>query len=115
MAVSGLLGLAFRAGKLVPGAQMALTLIRDGKAALALLDETASANTVKKVQNACNHHQVQVMLLDEGVLGRACGRPGMAAGAVKPCGLADRLLAIQHEKTGRPEAAEIETIMEDKG
>jgi hypothetical protein len=55
------------------------------------------------------------MLLDEGVLGRACGRPGMAAGAVKPCELADRLLAIHHEKTGRPEAAEIETIMEDKG
>ncbi|MGI6725172.1 MAG: L7Ae/L30e/S12e/Gadd45 family ribosomal protein [Christensenellales bacterium] len=115
MAVSGLIGLAFRAGQLVPGAQMALTLIRDGKAALVLLDETASANTLKKVQNACNHHRVQVMLLGGGVLGRACGRPGMAAGAVKPCGLADRLLAINQEMIGRQAAAKKETIMEDKG
>ena len=82
-AVQGLLGLAFRAGHLVPGAEMGLKLIRERKAGIALLDREAGANTRKKVLDACNHYQVQVILLDAGILGLACGRPGMSAGAVK--------------------------------
>ena len=89
--VSGLLGLAFKAGHLVPGLEMELKLIREGKAALAVLDQNAGANTQKKVKDACNHYQVQVMLLDAGILGLACGRPGMAAGAIRPGGFAEAL------------------------
>ena len=82
-AIAGLLGLAFRAGHLVPGAEMGLRLIRERKAGIALLDREAGTNTRKKVLDACNHYQVQVILLDAGVLGLACGRPGMSAGAVR--------------------------------
>ncbi|NLX82439.1 MAG: hypothetical protein GXZ04_01270 [Clostridiales bacterium] len=89
--IRGLLGLAFRAGYLVPGLEMALKLIREGNAALAIVDQTASANTQKKVRDACNHYQVRVMLVDAGILGLACGRPGMAAGAIKEGGFAEEL------------------------
>lgn len=81
--LQGVLGLAFRAGQLVPGAELGLQLIRERKAGIALLDCEAGANTRKKVMDACNHYQVQVILLDAGILGSACGRPGMSAGAVK--------------------------------
>ncbi len=91
-ALQGMLGLAFRAGQLVPGAEMSLKLIKDGKAGLALLEPEASENTRKKVRDACNHYQVQVILLDAGMLGLACGRPGMAVGAVKPGNFAQMIL-----------------------
>lgn len=80
----GILGLAFRAGQLVPGAEMSLKLIREKGAALALLEPEASENTQKKVRDACNHYGIKVILLSAGTLGHACGRPGMAAAAVKP-------------------------------
>lgn len=79
----GLLGLALRAGALVPGAEMSLKLIREGKAALAILDREASPNTSKKIRDACNHRGIQVMLMDAGLLGQAAGKPGMAAAAMK--------------------------------
>ena len=81
--LQGILGLAFRAGQLVPGAEMSLKLIREKGAALALLEPEASENTRKKVTDACNHYQIKVILLSAGMLGLACGRPGMAAAAVK--------------------------------
>lgn len=90
----GLLGLAFRAGHLVPGAEMGLKLIREGKAGIALLDANAGANTQKKVKDACNHYQIQVILIDVGILGEACGRPGMAAAAMKPGGLVNQLISL---------------------
>ena len=92
--LTGLLGLAHKAGHLVPGAEMGLKLIGEGKAGLALLDGEAGANTQKKVRDACNHYQVQVMLIDAGILGTACGRPGMAAAAMKPGGLADQVILM---------------------
>lgn len=88
----GILGLAFRAGQLVPGAEMSLKLIREKGAALALLEPEASENTQKKVRDACNHYQVKVILLGAGMLGLACGRPGMAAAAVKPGNFARMVL-----------------------
>lgn len=92
--LAGLLGLAFRAGHLVPGAEMSLKLIRDKKAQVALLEPQASANTLKKMRDACNHYGIQVMLLDAGVLGKACGRPGMAAAAVKTGSFARQLITM---------------------
>ncbi len=101
--LKGILGLAFKAQQLVPGAEMSLKLIKEGKAGLALLEPGASENTRKKVRDACNHYQVQVILLDAGQLGMACGRPGMAAAAVKPGNFAQMILKTTKQ------------ILEDKG
>jgi ribosomal protein L7Ae-like RNA K-turn-binding protein len=89
--LEGMLGLAFRAGQLVPGLELSVKLIKDNKAGIALLDPDASANTQKKMRDACNHYRIQVILLEAGMLGKACGRPGMAAGAVKPGGFAEQI------------------------
>ncbi len=98
--LAGMLGLAFRARQLVPGAQESLKLIRDCKAGLVLLDPEASANTRKKIADACNHYHVQVILLDAGILGQACGRNGMAAAAIKTgqlCGQIRKLAGVDQE------------------
>lgn len=97
----GMLGIAHRAGHLVPGAEMGLKLIREGKAGLALLDSEAGANTQKKIRDACNHYQIQVILISAGILGDACGRPGMAAAAMKPGGLADQLMMMSAQENLR--------------
>ena len=101
-ALKGMLGLAFRARQLVPGAENALQLIREGKAGLALLDPVASTNTRKKVLDACNYYQVQVMLMGAGLLGLACGRDGMAAAAVKKGPFAQQILRLTSQEGLNP-------------
>lgn len=110
--LAGILGLAFRAGQLTPGAEMGLKLIRDGKAAMALLDPGASANTIKKVTDACHYRNVAVFTLRPGMLGRACGRAGMAAAAMKHGNLAQKAGKIL--TMGEPVGHE-PMIAEDKG
>lgn len=108
----GLLGLAFRARQLVPGAELGLKLIREGKAGLALIDPVASANTRKKMVDACNHYEVQGILLDAGILGEACGRSGMAAAALRKGQLCDQIRLLAGMNSGGNKHL---TILEDKG
>ena len=51
--MKGYLGLAVRAGQAALGSSLALRDIRDGRAAVALIDEGASENTRKKLSDAC--------------------------------------------------------------
>lgn len=95
--LQGMLGLAFKAGQLIPGLELSLKLIKDNRAGIALLDPDASTNTQKKMRDACNHYHIQVILLKAGMLGNACGRPGMAAGAVKPGGFAEQIICKAQE------------------
>ena len=99
--VSGLLGLACRAGQIALGADMALQEIRGGKAALALLDESAAEGTRKKILDACAYRQVDVYILPEGEISRACGKEGRMAAAMKKGKLAERikeLLSVQEKQ-----------------
>ncbi|HSK69532.1 MAG TPA: ribosomal L7Ae/L30e/S12e/Gadd45 family protein [Candidatus Limnocylindria bacterium] len=96
----GILGLAFRAGQLVPGAEMSLQLIRDGKAALVLVDTAAAANTAKKLSDACAYRGVSMCRLPEGELARALGRPEMAAAALKRGNFAKRAEELCGERPG---------------
>lgn len=50
--VTSFLGLCLRAGRLVTGQEACVELIRRGGAALALVDEGASANTLKRLADA---------------------------------------------------------------
>jgi ribosomal protein L7Ae-like RNA K-turn-binding protein len=90
--LKGMIGMAFRARQLVPGAEMSLQLIRDEKAALVMIDDKASSNTAKKLQDACRYRNVPVFVLGDGLLGVSCGRPGMAAAALKAGKIAQNVL-----------------------
>ncbi len=90
-AVSGLLGLACRAGQIALGADTALQEIRAGKAALVLLDAGASEGTRKKLLDACAFRSVPVYTLPENEISQACGRDGRMAAAVRKGNLAKRM------------------------
>ena len=95
--VSGLLGLACRAGQIALGADIALQEIRAGKAALALLDAGASEGTRKKLLDACTFRSVPVYTLPENEISRACGRDGRMAAAVRKGNLANRMQELLSE------------------
>ncbi|MBR3018640.1 MAG: ribosomal L7Ae/L30e/S12e/Gadd45 family protein [Clostridia bacterium] len=99
-AVSGLLGLACRAGQIALGADIALQEIRAGKAALLLLDAGASEGTKKKLLDACAYRSVPVYTMPEREISSACGRDGRMAAAVRKGNLAARMREIlEHEES----------------
>lgn len=91
-AVAGILGLAFRARQLLPGAGRALDHARLKGTGSLLVDETASANTFKRFTDAAGHHGLRLITLPGGLLGRALGSPGAMVALILPGGLADKLL-----------------------
>lgn len=90
--IEGLLGLAMRAGQLTPGADLALREIKAGKAALVLVDQDASENTRKKLQDACAFRRVPMHIMEAGLLDRACGREGRMAASLKKGGICSQIL-----------------------
>lgn len=89
--IEGLLGLCCRAGQITLGAEMALKEIKAGRAALVLVDESASEGTKKKIADACAYRHVALHMLPVDCLSRACGRDGRMAGAVKSGKLCQQL------------------------
>ena len=105
--VSGLLGLASRAGQIILGADLALREIKGGRAALVLLDAGASEGTKKKLLDACSYRGVPAHMLPAGEISRACGRDGRMAAAVKKGKLCQRiqeLLEGEKDHAGADEA-----------
>jgi hypothetical protein len=91
---------------------MSLKLIREGKAALLLYDPEASALTRKKLLDAARFRNLPAFALKAGVLGESCGRPGMAAAAMKKGPLAARAeTMLNPAQTGKDGT----TTLEDKG
>ena len=95
--VSGLLGLACRAGQAALGADIALQEIRGGKAALLLLDAGASEGTKKKLLDACAFRSVPAFTVPEEEISRACGKDGRMAAAIRKGNLAKRMLELLSE------------------
>lgn len=93
-ALRGLLGLCQRAGKLQSGGDMALSAVRGGKARTALVDADASANTVKKITDACIYYHVPLLTLPAGMLGSACGHEGRMIAAICDAGFAARIQSL---------------------
>lgn len=89
--MAGWIGLAVRAGQTVTGEEGCVGAIRSKKAVIALLDEGASPNARKRFEDACSHHRVPLVMLPEGLLGRAVGKPGRMALALMAGGLADKV------------------------
>ena len=88
--VTGPLGLCVRARQAVFGMDGCLKAVRNGSAALIVVDEEASEATLDKYRQACSHHGVQLAMLPAGLLHAATGRPGVAM-AIVSGGLAKQL------------------------
>ena len=91
--VTGFLGLCMRAGQLISGQEACVETIRNGEAAIVLLDGSASDNTQKRITDACHSHSAPLYVLSEGALGHAIGKKGRMVICLKAGGMADKLLA----------------------
>jgi ribosomal protein L7Ae-like RNA K-turn-binding protein len=91
--VTGFLGLCMRAGQLISGQEACVDTIRNGEAAIVLLDGAASENTRKRVTDASHSHSAPLYGLSEGALGHAIGKKGRMVICLKAGGMADKLLA----------------------
>ena len=89
--LSGLIGLCMRARQLVLGTDMTLRTVRDGRAAVLLMDAGASDNLRKKLRDASAFHRVPLAELPEGLLDRAAGQEGKMAAAVLSGTLAEQV------------------------
>lgn len=109
--LSGLLGLAFRAGQLSPGADQALDKVRGAKAELVLLDLSSAPNTRKKLTDSCAHYGISLLEVPKGLLGQAIGKPDVKVAALLPGGLADQIRLML--TTGGETALADKNILED--
>ena len=92
--VVNFLGLCMRAGRVISGQEACVDLIRREEAALVLMDGAASENTQKRIKDACQSHNVPVWTLSENALGQSIGKKGRMVIAMKPDGMADKLLSL---------------------
>lgn len=90
--LAGYIGLAVRAGLAVTGEGACVAAIRAGKAAVAMLDSSASENAVKRFTDACAHHRVPLVKLPPELMQKAAGKPGRMAMVLNPGGLASKVL-----------------------
>ena len=93
-AVRGMLGLAMRAGQLTTGVDLAARLMREGKAAAALIDQGASENAKKRIGDTASFYHVSVYVLPEGLLDEACGKSGRVAAALQKGALAEKTILL---------------------
>lgn len=98
--VAGYLGLAVRAGQAALGAEMALGEIKAGRAGLALIDESASEGTKKKILDACQYRSLPAHMLPAGEISRACGKEGRMAAAVKKGELCRKMTELLSSSQG---------------
>ena len=91
--VRGMMGLCVRARQATFGEDGCLKTVRSGGCGILLLDEGASAATKEKYLQTCARHQVPCVVLPEGLLEQATGRPGMAM-AVARGSLAGQLVLL---------------------
>ena len=92
--LKGYLGLAVRAGQAALGSSLALRDIRDGRAAVVLIDEGASENTRKKLGDACAFRRVPCLTVPSGWIGESCGKSDRMAVSVRRGGLADSIIRL---------------------
>lgn len=91
----GMLGLAFRAGKLSCGEAKAAEAVRSGRCCLLILSSDASDNTVKKFTDKANYYSVDLIRpADREELGTAVGRDMLVIAAVTDMGFANQLRTL---------------------
>lgn len=95
--LKAMIGFASKSRDLVPGAELSLMMLKKNEAAVILLDESASENTVKRLENACQYREIPIHCLEAGFLGSASGKAGMLAAAVKNGKLGEKIINLLHD------------------
>jgi ribosomal protein L7Ae-like RNA K-turn-binding protein len=96
-----LLGLAFRAGKVVTGEEAVLAAVRGNQARLVLIACDASARTSNTFENKCSHYGVPLCVVtDRFELGRAMGKAHRVVAAVTEKGFSEKLVALLDQYRG---------------
>ena len=92
-----MLGLCMRAGKLLSGEKACVQAVRMGSACAVVLDRAAAKNAVKAVTDACEWHEVPLILAPENELGYAIGKPGRMVATITDPSFADRILQLAED------------------
>ena len=83
--LTGIIGMAMKAGKITAGAELVLDAVRSPSPKKTprrvFLSADASANTVKRVRNACTYYETpcEALYLSSAQLGGAIGKTGLVA------------------------------------
>ncbi len=90
--ISGMLGLAKRAGKISSGATQVKQDLKRGSVYLVIIATDASDNTQKEYTSNCQFYKTPLVIWgDKEILGKAIGKPMRTVLAVLDQGFADRL------------------------
>lgn len=90
-----LIGLAFRAGKIVSGEEGVLSAIRGKKAKLVIVAGDASARTKKTWQDKCAFYEVPLRVVaDRNEIGAALGKAHRVVVAVNDKGFSEKLMTL---------------------
>ncbi|OCA89597.1 YlxQ family RNA-binding protein [Bacillus sp. FJAT-27986] len=90
-----LLGLAYRARKVISGEELVIKEIRSRRAKIVLLSKDASLNTEKKITDKCHFYKVQICRVENRtVLGQAIGKDSRVVVAVLDDGFAKKLISL---------------------
>lgn len=93
-----LLGLAYRARKLISGEELVIKEIQKRKAKLVIISNDASPNTTKKLQDKCNFYGVPFRYIDtREQLGKAIGKDERVVVALLDEGFAKKLAMMLEE------------------
>ena len=83
--VTGMLGLAARARRLVVGTELVIDAMRRGKTKyLVVVSESASENTLKRLRNCCEYTGADMLSVpvDTATLGHSIGKKNSSVAAV---------------------------------
>jgi ribosomal protein L7Ae-like RNA K-turn-binding protein len=93
-----IIGLAYRARKIISGEELVIKDVRNKNAKLVLLAEDGSQNTKKKVMDKCTFYNVPFRIVsDRQRLGKAIGKSERVVVGVNDQGFATKLIALLDE------------------
>lgn len=90
-----ILGLIFRAGKLVTGEELVVKAVQKQRVNLVIVSEDASENTKKKLSDKCSHYGVPFYIRgDREAIGQAIGKAERVVIGIEDPGFAKKIKSI---------------------
>ncbi|MBU9714512.1 YlxQ family RNA-binding protein [Evansella tamaricis] len=90
-----MLGLVYRARKMVTGEELVVKAIQKNHVSLVLISEDASDNTKKKVLNKCDYYNIPCFVKgDRTSLGRAIGKSERVVLGIEDSGFAAKIRSL---------------------
>ncbi|WP_306454083.1 YlxQ family RNA-binding protein [Evansella halocellulosilytica] len=90
-----LLGLVYRAKKLVAGEELVIKAIQYNKVHFVIISADASSNTMKKLTDKCKYYKVPYAVMsDRQTIGQAIGKGERVVVAVQDKGFAQKMKSL---------------------